>query len=205
MSFSSGFKSKALAFLRNKDSKFRSPDVDSSKLCWQETKPSPERSAGKHNASELEAKMQTVHATGQVRVKCPACTTLLTMPQGETKFKCAVCSTIAQIPAQAASSPAPAAVAGYGGAGDSCRFEPAPEDNMEQALNMLEARDIEPEDQVRSWAAPASAPRVREDRMPQTASQPLHLAPPRPNLLLPLELIQTMHGIQTGEELRGKE
>ena len=52
----------------------------------------------------------------QVRVKCPACTTLLALPQGTTKFKCAVCNTIAQIPAQAASSPAPAAAAGYGGA-----------------------------------------------------------------------------------------
>ena len=48
----------------------------------------------------------------QVRVKCPACTTLLALPQGTTKFKCAVCSTVAQIPAQAA---APAPTPSYGG------------------------------------------------------------------------------------------
>jgi LSD1 subclass zinc finger protein len=51
----------------------------------------------------------------QVRVKCPACTTLLALPAGTTKFKCAICSTVAQIPTGAASSPAPPA-AGYGGA-----------------------------------------------------------------------------------------
>jgi len=50
----------------------------------------------------------TAPQNAQVRVKCPACTTLLALPLGTTKFKCAICSTVSQIPAQAA-SPAPAA------------------------------------------------------------------------------------------------